>query len=84
MGAADTLGGRIRLARKKRGWTQDHLAHASGVGVATIRRAEGGKFEPRMDTTRRLAEVLAIRPAWLMVGEEPMVEEGGDSAHEQT
>lgn len=72
-----TLGDRMRLARKECRWTQVDLAKAAGVGVATIRRAEGGTFEPRMETMRRLADALVVRMAWLVEGEEPMTKEDG-------
>ena len=69
-----TLGNRLRLARRRRAWNQEDLARTAGVGVATVRRAEGGQFEPRLETARRLAAALGVRVAWLAVGEEPMLE----------
>ncbi len=67
-----TLGSRLRRARQHRGWTQDQLAAESGVGIATIRRAEGGQFEPRQETARRLATALRVRVAWLTSGDGSM------------
>ena len=65
------FGDRLREARRARGWTQDRLAAGSGVGIATVRRAENGYFEPRQETARRLAAALGVRAAWLMTGEGP-------------
>ena len=43
--------------------TQDELAEESGVGVATIRRIEGGEIlEPRFRTLRKLARALDVAP----------------------
>jgi transcriptional regulator with XRE-family HTH domain len=36
------LGGRLQRVRKRQGLTQDALADASGLGVATVRRIEDG------------------------------------------
>ena len=72
MEAARAFGDRLRQARAARGWTQDRLAAEAGVGIATVRRAENGYFEPRQDTARRLATALRVRPAWLTVGDGPM------------
>ena len=70
----ETLADRLRFARQERRLTQEELAQAAGVGVATVRRAEGGSFEPRLDTIRRLADTLEVRVGWLAAGEEPMAE----------
>ncbi len=72
MESTGTLGSRLRRARHHRGWTQDRLATESGVGIATIRRAEGGQFEPRQETARRLATALKVRTAWLTTGDGSM------------
>ncbi len=70
----ETFADRLRFARQERRLTQEDLAKAADVGVATIRRAEGGSFEPRLDTIRRLAGTLGVRVGWLAAGEEPMAE----------
>ena len=72
MDATRAFGDRLRQARAARGWTQDRLAAEAGVGIATVRRAENGYFEPRQDTARRLAAALGVRLAWLTVGDGPM------------
>jgi transcriptional regulator with XRE-family HTH domain len=36
------LGRRLALARKQQGLSQQNLADAAGIGVATLRRIEGG------------------------------------------
>jgi transcriptional regulator with XRE-family HTH domain len=41
--------------------TQEELAEESGVGVATVRRIEGGDIlEPRFSTLRKLADALEV------------------------
>ncbi len=64
-----TMGERLKRARKRFGWTQYDLAAKSGVGIATVRRIEQEAIEPRMATTRRLADTLQVREGWLAFGE---------------
>ena len=72
MDASGAFGERLREARAVRGWSQGRLAAAAGVGIATVKRAENGYFEPRQETARRLAVALRVRAAWLMTGDGPM------------
>ncbi|WPU64748.1 helix-turn-helix domain-containing protein [Peredibacter starrii] len=44
----------IRKRRKERGYTQEHLAKSSGVGLAFLKRLEGG------DENLHLAKVLQV------------------------
>jgi len=37
---------KLRAIRKKKGWSQEHLARELGVSFQTIHRWETGKFEP--------------------------------------
>jgi transcriptional regulator with XRE-family HTH domain len=62
---------RLKSSRHRLGWTQEDLAQEAMVGIATIRRIEQHMDEPHLDTVRRLAGTLRIRPAWLAFGEEP-------------
>jgi transcriptional regulator with XRE-family HTH domain len=58
-----TLAERLRGARWRAMLTQHELAEESGVGVATIRRIEGGEIlEPRFSTLRKLARALDVEP----------------------
>lgn len=73
MAARPSFGDRLRIARQHWQWTQDDLAGQAKVGVATIKRAETGRFDPRLETARRLADALSVRVEWLLTGDEPMV-----------
>lgn len=58
-----TLAERLRDARRRAMLTQDELAEESDVGVATIRRIEGGEIkEPRFSTLKKLAAALDVAP----------------------
>lgn len=63
------LGLRVETARQAKRWTQDDLAGASGIGVATVRRVELGTFDPRLSTAKRLAMELGVTLDWLVDGE---------------
>lgn len=67
------FGSRLRFARERWKLTQVQLADKAGVGVATVRRAENGYFEPRLESARRLADALHVRLEWLLTGDDPMV-----------
>ena len=69
----DTFAARLYEIRKIWGLTQDELADRAGVGIATIRRMEGGKFDPRLSTATKLADALQVRVEWLLTGDNGMV-----------
>jgi transcriptional regulator with XRE-family HTH domain len=60
-----------RGARGILDWTQQQLADASMIGVATIRQFEGGATEPR------LATLLVLRQALETAGVDFIDENGG-------
>lgn len=56
----------VREARKRKNMRQDDLAKASGLDQTTISDLETGRnVNPRLDTIRRLAKALGIRPVQL-------------------
>jgi transcriptional regulator with XRE-family HTH domain len=50
----------LRKLRRRKGWSQNDLAEASGVGQDTISGIESGRQEPRPSTLRSLAEALNV------------------------
>ena len=73
----DGIDARLRMARAYAKQRQSDLARASGIGSATIQRAESGQREPRIETLRKLADALGVRVEWLLTGEGPMQDEEG-------
>ena len=69
--SVDTLGQRLRSARRKAVLTQAELASKAGVALITVTRLENeeGESNPRPETARRLARALDVDPAWLLFGE---------------
>lgn len=55
---------RIVELRKKRGWTQERLAEASGVAVRTVQRLESGS-DASLDSLARIAGALEVEVAEL-------------------
>jgi len=55
----------LKNLREKRLITQEELAAASGLAVATVSRLERGKARPSLKTVRRLAKALDVDPLHL-------------------
>jgi putative zinc finger/helix-turn-helix YgiT family protein len=65
-------GEEIRKAREKKGWTQDGLAKRTSVGVASIKRWEGGLIQTQvMDKALREA-FQGHRPGDMYTGNRPL------------
>lgn len=52
----------LKDLRERRLITQEELASASGLTVATVSRLERGKAKPTLKTIRRLAKALEVNP----------------------
>lgn len=65
-----TVGSRLRLARERHGWTQEHLGKLSGVSQSGINKIEqDGTRKPRkLDA---LASALGVAEEWLQYGSNP-------------
>lgn len=57
---SESLGAELRRIREERGLTVEGLAEKSGVSATTLRAAERGGREPRLDTVAKLAEALGL------------------------
>jgi transcriptional regulator with XRE-family HTH domain len=68
-GKTTVFGRRLRLARRKRGWTRTHLEKVTGIKVSMIREYEDGRCLPRAPRLILLAQALGVDPAWLMPAE---------------
>jgi len=50
--------GQIKAARALLDWSQEDLAHASGLSIATVRKLELGHMSPRHSTTRVIRQSI--------------------------
>lgn len=64
----ETIGDRLRRARRARALSQQDLATRARIGVATVRAIERDGQIPQAATTGRLAAALDISPWWLILG----------------
>jgi HTH-type transcriptional regulator/antitoxin HipB len=64
--AVDQFGSNLRAARKAKGWTQEDLAHESGLAPVQISRIERGVREIRLTTLVRLLAALDVSPGQLL------------------
>lgn len=61
-----TVGEKIKAKRLEKGLTQKKLGELSGIAEPTIRRYEGGKLNPKIETIRKISDGLGISPADLI------------------
>jgi transcriptional regulator with XRE-family HTH domain len=66
--AVRRFGENVRAARKARGWTQEDLAHESGLATVQVSRIERGVREIRLTTLLRLIAALEESPGELLDG----------------
>lgn len=66
--AADTIGGRISLARDAVGLTVDQISAVIGVTAETWTNWENDRAEPRSNRLDMLARILQVSTAWLLGG----------------
>ena len=64
----DTLGERLKYARKKNGYTQDSLAEIIGVSRGVIFNLEKNKTEPQSIVINAICQTLKINKDWLVSG----------------
>lgn len=73
MGRVDTailerFGANVRSARHARGWTQEDLAHKTGLATVQVSRIERGAREIRLTTLLRLLAAFEAPPEELLQG----------------
>jgi transcriptional regulator with XRE-family HTH domain len=68
-------GDAIRYFRLQAGWTQEQLAHESGLHPTVISPLEKGRRAPKPKSVRGLAKAFGIE-RWKLVAVEEMVEDG--------
>ena len=66
--AVERFGANVRAAREAKGWTQEDLAHESGLASVQVSRIERGVREIRLTTLVRLLAALDAPPDLLLNG----------------
>ena len=62
------LGKRVRALRLDRGWTQEELAHRSGLNRSYMSEVERGRSDVSLTTLQKIARPLGISLAELLTG----------------
>ena len=65
----NTIGGRIRIARKRSGLTTTELARTAGISINHASMIELGKRNPSDELLAKIAEITQTPYAWLETGE---------------
>src|SRR6476660_10510467 len=84
-----TLGERVQLLRRRKGWTQAQLSAEIGVAGNTLSRIERGENpNPHVNIIRKLAEAFGITTDYLLrredAGDEPQDAAAGADVLELT
>ena len=58
--AAFLLGQQIKLARKKRKWSELNLAERAGISRATLQKIEAGEMSPAIGLVFELASIVGV------------------------
>ena len=58
--AAFLLGQQIKLARKKRKWSEANLAERAGISRATLQKIEAGKMTPAIGLVFEVAALVGV------------------------
>lgn len=62
------LGERVRFLRRKKGWSQERLAHESGLGRSFTGAIERGEKDLRIRTLCKLSVVFEVTLSTLLQG----------------
>jgi len=63
---AEIFGEALKRWREKRGWTQEHLAHVSGITTAYAGMIERGRKTPSLTVVLKLCRALECSPGELL------------------
>ncbi len=72
--ALDNPPGRLREARKAKGWSQEAASERAGLHLQSLSRYERGEIEPGVSAVLRLAEAYG-RPMGWFFGDEGLTAE---------
>ncbi|WP_194852708.1 helix-turn-helix domain-containing protein [Nocardia sp. SYP-A9097] len=72
------VGGELRAARGRRGWTRPELADASGLAVSTIQRFENGERSPDLTQLYTLCTALGVTPQEIVAKSIELIKGSGE------
>lgn len=75
------LGGNVQRLRRRRGWTQEHLAEVTDLDLSYTQRVERGQVNATLGTLATFADALGVLPsALLRPGKPPTIARGRPAA----
>lgn len=67
MNLRDTLAGNLREHRRRRGFSQEELAHRAEIDRTYVSALERSLYAATVDVIEKLAEALEVEPSALLV-----------------
>jgi transcriptional regulator with XRE-family HTH domain len=64
----EQFGDNLRRIRRKRGFTQEELAHRVGMDVSYLSELENGRKEPCLRKMKEISQALSVPMAHLLRG----------------
>ena len=81
-GKLDTIGKRIKSLRKENSMTQKDVANNTIIKRGNMSHYENDKVTPGAEAIVALAKFFDVTTDWLLTGEEPAIEKGGENVYE--
>lgn len=70
-----TIPNKLKIARERKGMSQNDAARALGIGQSTLSQWEVGARRPKLDNLRKMASLYVIDPQWLLFDQSPIDQE---------
>lgn len=78
----NTLGERVKYLRKENKLSQSKLSEETNISRSNISKIENNNLNPTAKSIVALAKFFDVTTDWLLTGEEPAIEKGGENVYE--
>jgi len=82
--ALDTIGKRIRYARKIKKLSLTDVKNMTGMSTGNLSELENDKFSPSSNALIAFRQLFNVSIDWILTGEPPMVPSSGETVNESS